>query len=378
MDCTRRGALASGLALAVGGCIELGGASGGDWPDTDWPTVAYDERNRGAVGDGGTPNSLSEAWAEQIGAATSAPVAADGTVYLANRDHLRAVSIESGGSKWFAFQAAVSGTPALDDGAFVPTTSEDGGALVRLDPDDEVDWRRSLAGGRPHAPVLDDDAIAVRTNEATVLVDRGTTEAAWTREEPTFETHTRFDFVDMSPALAGDSVVVPGPDGVRCRDRATGDQRWHYSGDRVTSSPAVEDGTVYASLVGDGVVALDLASGEELWSVDASGCWTSPAVGDETVYATAGFDLLAIGRESGDVEWRMDDHGLHGDSFSNPILVGDAVVAGSIGRAVTVVDANDGEVRSTVGGKGTHVSPAIASEHLLVVDGQTLRAYGAE
>lgn len=217
--------------------------------------------------------------------------------------------------------------------------------------------------------------MAVRTNAATVLVDRANAEVAWTRREPAYEPHSRFSFVDLSPALVDDCVVVPGQEGVRCRERADGSERWFYPGDRVTSSPAVDGGTVYAAVVGDGIVALDLATGEELWSVEESGCWTSPAVGTETIYATAGFDVLAIDRQTGDVQWRTDDHGLHGDSYSNPILVGDTVVAGSIGRSVTVLSATDGKVRSYEKGKGTHVSPAIADGHLLVVDGQTLRAY---
>jgi len=150
MDYTRRGVLAGGIALTVGGCVESGGSSGGDWPDTDWPTVAYDERNRGAIGDGTAPHSLSEAWAVDVGEVTSSPVAADGTVYVANRDTLRAISIASGEFELFEFQANVSGTPTLDDGIFVPTTSEDDdGALVRLDPSGDPDWRLSLAGGGP-------------------------------------------------------------------------------------------------------------------------------------------------------------------------------------------------------------------------------------
>jgi len=381
MEYTRRRALACGIAVATGGCVDLGEATGGEWPDADWPTVGHDERNRGAVGDGAAPRDLSETWSVDVGRGPwTSPVAAAGTVYVANRDRLRALALETGEVASGTFEAAVSGTPTVDDGgAFVPTTSGDGGALARLGSDGEVEWRRSLPGGRPYAPAVDDDAVVVRTRTSTSLVDPASTEVAWTRAEPGYERRDRSRFVDLSPALAGDSVVVPGPDGLRCRDRATGEERWHDPRGLVASSPAIDGDTVYAAVVGEGIVALDLATGEELWSVDASGCWTSPAVGDGTVYATAGFAVLAVDRETGDVAWRFDDdHGLRGDSYSNPILAGDALVAGSIGRSATVLSASDGEVLGTVDGEGTHVSSAVAGEHLLVQDGRTLRAYGPE
>lgn len=378
MEWSRRRALACGIAVATAGCVDLGGATRGDWPSTEWPTVGYDERNRGAVGDGSAPRDLSADWAVDVGRGPwTSPVAAAGTVYVANRDRLRAITLETGAVASFEFEATVSGTPAIDDGgAFVPTTSGDGGALVRVGPDGEVEWRLSLPGGRPYAVAVDEDSVAVRTRAATALVDRATADVAWTREESAYEPHGRHRFVDLSPAISDDGVVVPGPDGVRCRDHATGEERWHDPRGRVASSPAVDGGTVYAAAVDEGIVALDLVTGEEEWSVDASGCWTSPAVGAEAAYATAGFAVLAVDRETGDVGWRFDDdQGLRGDSYANPILAGDALVAGSIGRSVTVLAASDGEVRAAVDGEGTQVSSAVAGGRLLVLDGQTLRAY---
>jgi outer membrane protein assembly factor BamB len=65
-----------------------------------------------------------------------------------------------------------------------------------------------------------------------------------------------------------------------------GSEEWAFeTGDRVTFSPTVVDGTVYVGRRDRSLYAVDAASGTEEWAFETRGAdVSSPTVADETVY----------------------------------------------------------------------------------------------
>lgn len=372
---SRRALLATVAGLSVAGCTarekwDFAGTTGDDHANAD------------SQPNGRLETDLEETWSVDVGRGPwTSPVVADGVAYVGNRDGLRGLSVDEGERVGFGFDGPVSGTPVVDaDGILVPVyRAESGtGALYALDASGAPDWETELPGGRPFSPTTAAGAVAIRTEGSTCLLSRRTGEVRWTESVPPYRRPNRNRFVDLSPAMADGRVFVPGTDGLRCLERDGGYPLWHRETARVGASPAVADGTLYCAVGADGVEALSTDSGRVRWTVAASGCWTSPAVGDDRLYVTADFDLLAIDRMEGDVRWRLEEyaeHGLRGDSYTDPVLVGDAVVSGSIGRTISVVPATGGRPSARVDGDGTTVSHAVTDDGVFALDGRTLRAF---
>ncbi|MFB6122047.1 MAG: PQQ-binding-like beta-propeller repeat protein [Haloferacaceae archaeon] len=107
----------------------------------------------------------------------------------------------------------------------------------------------------------------------------------------------------------------------------------------LNSQLAVDDGRIYVSAC-DGLRALRRADGAQEWLVD-SPLRTGVAVGHGRVYANAD-DLLAIGAESGSVDWRAP---LGGDRLTRPAVAGDAVVVTNRRDGVVTAYDVDGDRR---------------------------------
>ena len=68
-------------------------------------------------------------------------------------------------------------------------------------------------------------------------------------------------------------------------DATDGTQRWQFKTGRVTSSPAVVDGTVYVGCCDNHLYAVDATDGTQCWQFETDDeVRSSPAVVDGTVY----------------------------------------------------------------------------------------------
>lgn len=104
-----------------------------------------------------------------------------------------------------------------------------------------------------------------------------------------------------SPAVVNGTVYVGSSENLHAIDAKSGDQLWAFTVNwRLSSDPAVADGTVYISDWDGHLYALDTASGSEKWSSSAGGKReTSPVVANGTVYSgERGFDA-----ETGEQQW---------------------------------------------------------------------------
>lgn len=161
--------------------------------------------------------------------------------------------------------------------------------------------------------------------------------------------------------------------------------KWAFpTGDRVVSSPAWHDGTLYFGSDDGHVYAVDAASGTQRWKARTGGpVSSSPAVADGRVHVLS-YDgrLHALDARTGSTLWkfasagerRFEARGLHGmqprmqtfaDPFdvflSSPVVAEGAVYFGSGDGHVYAVDAASGALRWKFRtGDVVHASPAYA------------------
>jgi outer membrane protein assembly factor BamB len=173
-----------------------------------------------------------------------------------------------------------------------------------------------------------------------------------------------------------------------CIDPATGNVMWSQATEHEEpSDPALVEGML---IVGDGagILALDAGTGEVdansgsvLWRWEAqNGSFLrgAPAVGEEAVYVTAGPQLFAIDRSSGERLWSFE---FEGSNQSAPIVTADAVYILSLTGGLTALDPMSGAVLRRYGSpEGEPVvgdtTPTLEGSTLYVVDnGGTLHAY---
>ena len=385
---TRRAFLAAVALSATGGCTALGGEPP---QNDDWPSVGYDAANAGHAPDGSVPSDVSPAWTATLRDPRTSPVVADGTVLVGTAGGLEAFDAETGERRWRGpTSGAVNATPTVAEGAVIAT--EDGrraddreGASVRafdLATGDEL-WRTALSERAAFAPTVADGTVYVRGERSVRELAFADGSERWrVGDRERFDRDWPDATKDLAPAVAEGVVLVPDPNAVTALDAATGDERWRVGIEKVRAGAAIADGTAYLPGVSAGVRAVSLTDGTERWTWAETGCWTSPAVADDRVFATDGFDLVALDAGDGTEAWRTGDHGLHGDIYASPAVVGETVVVGSIARSA-VAFAADGGPFAGLGrrrwrhvGDGTRYSPAVAGGRVFTVDGRTLLALG--
>jgi len=136
---------------------------------------------------------------------------------------------------------------------------------------------------------------------------------------------------------------------------------WRFqTGEAVTSSPAVVDGTVYVGSHDDNVYAIDADSGDEQWRFETGNdVRSSPAVVDGTVYVGSSDGVVyAIAADSGDEQWRF---GTDEAVTSSPAVVDGVVYVGSQDGIVYAIDAAEGtESWRFDAGAPVESSPAVA------------------
>jgi PGF-CTERM protein len=197
------------------------------------------------------------------------------------------------------------------------------------------------------------------------------------------------DLVTSSPTVVDGSVYIGSRDGnLYALDAASGDENWSVSlDDEVVSSPTVVDGTLFVGSTDGRVYALDPDSGAETWSFAAGveandGVRTSPTVADGTVFV--GSDeprIYALDAAEGTEIWsygEFPDTGM----LSSPTLVdGTLFTGGGVGdNTVYALDAESGEEVWTVGELGAiRSSPTVAGGTVFIptYDGR-LHALDAE
>lgn len=262
------------------------------------------------------------------GTAETAPTVVDGTVYVTSSDGVYA--IEPAGA---AGEVAAQWSYTLpdDDNRTITTapavatidtetgteqfvyvgldsSSEENGAIIALNGGERA-WVVAARGPVLSAPAVADGWVyaggGVEGNPqegALYKIDAASGDPQGERPVSTP------GWVVSSPTVTAETVYVGTRSGqLVAFDTATGAQKWSFdTGLRISSSPAVVDGTVYVTSESSFAYAVD-PDGEEVWSFQTSSSQlASPAVANGVVYvpsvdSTEQSTLYALG-EGGEIE----------------------------------------------------------------------------
>jgi outer membrane protein assembly factor BamB len=192
----------------------------------------------------------------------SAPVVADGVVYVGSRDgHLHAV--ES------SFDPKIRRTPTI--------------------------WKFKTGDSITSSVAVADGVVYVGSKDGHLYaVDVKTHQEKW---------RFKAGLGWSAPVIAAGVIYVSNADGqLYAVDTKTGREKWKFkAGDKILSSPAVADGVVYIGSNDTHLYAVDTKSGHEKWRFKTGGkVFSSPVVADGMVYVGSddGYLYAIIGSPS--------------------------------------------------------------------------------
>jgi outer membrane protein assembly factor BamB len=185
--------------------------------------------------------------------------------------------------------------------------------------------------------------------------------------------------VNTSPAVDGDTVVVPYPTGDVVALRASSGQPvWSDSLARTRTAsslgamsdaarPAVAGGVVYAVGHAGRMVATSQSTGERLWSLTVASIQPPWVAGDNVFVVDTGGQVMAITRKEGKIQWVSQLPG--GGTWSGPVLAGNRLWLTSSKGSLAGVEANTGKVASTQNlGGPMFIAPVVAGGRMYVLD----------
>ena len=177
----------------------------------------------------------------------------------------------------------------------------------------------------------------------------------------------------------GDRVYLAAADGkVYALDAAEGHKEWIFDiGDKVWSTPAIEDDTLFIGSFDNKLYAVDTARGNKIWEFEVGGAIVATPLVDNGIVYFGSFDrhLYAVNTGSGQQIWKFpaDDEAedLPGNWFwSTPVIDDNIIYAGSLDGKVYVLDAATGRAVSGFSyydlGSAISSSPVIAEGSVIV------------
>ncbi|WP_181687262.1 outer membrane protein assembly factor BamB family protein [Halorhabdus salina] len=380
INSSRRGFLAVAGSVLLAGCSEMAfsGTSNSTTP-TSWPSVQANTQNTGFT-DGALPSNVSETWIFSTGRGWLSPIITDGGVVTGTVDGVGMVELETGGLRWeHGVGGVVSASPtASAERVYVPVQTKQGSQLLAYHTrDKEPLWTVDLPDEKLFSPSVSDRIVFVRTSERLLWIDSESGDVLHQTDVPTFEVGAQKARKDISIAIDESRVYVPNENSVSAYSRESRTHLWTVPSRKVRASPTVHESTVVVAGVNDGILAVAADTGEVQQHWRDPTPWTSPAATDTALYATDGFAIVKIDPETGK---RISKHDLQGDIYSSPVVVGDTVIAGSIGRGLMGLGRDLQSQRWVMDEAfNTESTPAVANGHVVVnhPDG-TLRGYHFE
>ncbi len=170
------------------------------------------------------------------------------------------------------------------------------------------------------------------------------------------------------PIVVKDTLYVGSSDGkVYALDVVKGDKRWEFdTGDKIWTSPAVEDGVVYVSNYERKLFAVSSTDGSLLWQIELPAAVVSSpvAAGGNVIFGTFDNQLYAVDSNNGNVKWKFGG----GNWFwSTPVIKDGVVYAGCLDHKIYALNANTGEKLWQFVADGPIVSTPVLVDNLLVV-----------
>ncbi|PZH09155.1 serine/threonine protein kinase [Streptomyces sp. NTH33] len=330
--------------------------------------------------------ATSTPWTRKIGGSTlSAPVVADGNIYVCGSDdRVHALDAATGSGRWACAirgyigfhpsQVVVGGTIYIGGSPGVYALNAATGT---------EQWAYTTRDERFYPPVVADGTVYISSDGLKMYaLDAATGAEQWVQS-----TSSR---IESSPVVADGTVYVCSSNGrVYAMDAGTGGTRWTHRADAY-SSPAVANGTVYFGSGDNRLYALDAATGTERWAHRAyTTLEASPVVVDGTVYLGCMDGLVhALDAATGAEQWIVDtadssEHADDGDDHrSSPVVIERTVyITSNDGNALSALDATTGAKRWThTSGNddfSTFSTPAVANGMVYITKGDKAHALNA-
>ena len=329
---------------------------------------------------GGAPNNapghlalqaaVKTAWTADIGTGSSSdgkltvsPIVVGGRIYTMDTEaKVSAFSASGGGRIWRVSlvpphengDEGYGGGLASDGGRIIAATGF--GTIVALDPAKGAKlWEKSIGVPVRSSPTAAGGKVFAVTIEGRFLcLDAATGEELWSFRGVPQEGSM---LSNVSPAVAGDLVLVPYPSGdVVAVNAQTGQPVWSDSLARSRSfsslsalsdpaRPVIDGESVFAVGHAGRMIAAKAGSGERLWSQNIRGTQTPWVAGDAVYVVDVNGKLLALTRNSGAIRWALK---LPGEgTWSGPVLAGGRLWLASSRGALVSVDATRGTVLGT-------------------------------
>jgi outer membrane protein assembly factor BamB len=177
--------------------------------------------------------------------------------------------------------------------------------------------------------------------------------------------------LEFPPVVGYGSVFEEGFDGrIHAIDPTNGTERWRYFSHRCGwSSPALGDGLVFATFIGDprcsklrngSLDALSARTGKIRWRLDIGSCESSPLFAHGTVYiGDQNGRVYAFAARTGRLRWSFDSGAPIKASVT---LAGGRIFIGNYGGTFYALDARTGKVLWQSGGHGNFYSTASVAD----------------
>ncbi|MBX9591172.1 MAG: PQQ-binding-like beta-propeller repeat protein [Hyphomonadaceae bacterium] len=335
--------------------------------------------------------SVKSAWSANVGTGssfygklTASPIVYDGRVFtLDAAGHVTAFSASGGGVAW---KAKTTPTNEKDHEGFGGGLAADGGRIyaatgfglvVALDAKaGKKLWEKNLGSPLRASPTAAGERVFVVSKEGQVFCLSGSdgTEL-WNFQG---QSERASILVNTSPAVDGDTVIVPYPTGdVVALRVSTGQPVWSDSlaRSRTASSlsamsdaarPVMTGGVVFAVGHAGRMIAASQKTGERLWSLTVASIQPPAVAGDSVFVVDTGGQVLAITRNDGKIQWASKLPG--GGTWSGPVLAGHRLWLTSSKGQLASVEANTGKVASTQDlGSPIFIAPVVAGGRMYVL-----------
>lgn len=183
---------------------------------------------------------------------------------------------------------------------------------------------------------------------------------------------------NVSPAVAGNTVIVPYPSGEIVALRMDDGQAvWTESLTRSSrrsniaamsdpGRPVIVNGVLYAVGHAGRMIATNIKTGDRLWAINVPGIQTPWVAGDNVFVVDTSGNLMALDAKTGQTRWQVN---LPGSNYwSGPVLAGSRLWLVSKNGRLISVDAGSGRVTSKQSlGSKVYIAPVVAGGRMYVM-----------
>ncbi|MCA1853017.1 MAG: outer membrane protein assembly factor BamB [Beggiatoa sp.] len=308
--------------------------------------------------------AIQELWTDDVGEGADAlflklaPAAAEGTVYVADREGtVSAIGIDSGDTLWERdTDLPISGGPGLGEGLVLVGTS-DGEVLALSQADGSLVWTATVSSEVLAAPRIEDGVAVVRTGDGKVFgIDATAGTRVWVYDKQVPVLTLRGT---SAPVLSEDLAIVGFDSGALVAlEVKTGKPAWEIGVAQprgrsdlermvdIDAEPVVYDENLYVATFQGRVAALDLDDGELVWDKTLSS-YAGLGIDEDNVYVSDDRShVFSLDRLAGSANWEQEE--LAGRSLTAPARAGGFVVVGDVEGYLHWLGREDGQLAARV------------------------------